>query len=64
MSRIEQPMPQIVSRQEPSPAAPGRAARGGRRSPLEWVSGDFQTLVKPEDVARGEVFFNSTCFWI
>jgi len=64
MSRIEQPMAQVGSRQGQPPAAPSRAGRGSRRSARTWLNSDFQTLVKPEDVARGEVFFNSTCCWI
>jgi hypothetical protein len=66
MASIEQPAAQVTSRQELPPAARRCPCWSARRSPLAraYLNSEFQTLVKPEDVARGEVFFNSTCYWI
>ncbi len=66
MSSIDPTAPQIVSRPEQPPAVRRRPGWNARRAlqVRAFMNSDFQTLVKPEDVARGEVFINSTCCWI
>jgi hypothetical protein len=48
-----------------------RAAQIRLRWGTRWVSpfrgdspNDINSLVRPEDVARGELFYNSTCCWV
>jgi predicted dithiol-disulfide oxidoreductase (DUF899 family) len=66
MASIEQTAPPPAARREQALAAQRRLGWGAR-----WISSfrgemsaDGHSSLKPEDVARGQVFYNSTGCWV
>ena len=66
MATIEGTVRPAVARHEQACATQRRLRWGAR-----WMSSfrgdathDAPSSLRPEDVARGEVFYNSTCCWV
>jgi hypothetical protein len=65
MARIEQPTRTAASLREPSQAALHRLHGGACWTASFRESGhDGHAPLRPEDVARSEVYFNSTGCWV